>query len=124
MGKNPLMDRLSTLRQSDTAQRVSEGIQDVREKLDESEFVGRVKDFRQRFGEGNEAAVTYKEIRMRHPSFDMPTFLHAIRQEVPIIIKVRLSPLRQAISKDWIAPVARHAQTVILARLCLRHIAS
>jgi hypothetical protein len=89
MGKNPLMDRINAMRASETAQRVSEGIQDVREKLDESEFVGRVQDMRQRLGEGNEAALTYREILMRHPKFDMPTFLQSIKQEVPVVIKVR-----------------------------------
>jgi mitochondrial import inner membrane translocase subunit TIM44 len=89
MGKNPLMDRINAMRQSETAQRVSEGIADVKEKLDESEAVGKIQDMRQRLGEGNEAAVTYREIRMRHPKFDMPLFLRAIKQDVPIVIKVR-----------------------------------
>ena len=88
MGNNPLMDRINAIRQSETAQRVSEGIEDVREKLNESEVVGRFQDMRQRMGEGNEAAVTYKEIRMRHPAFDLPTFLQSIKQEVPVVIKV------------------------------------
>jgi hypothetical protein len=90
MGNNPLMDRIRALRQSEAARRVSEGIQDVREKLEntDSEVIGRIQDMTQRVGEQNEAALTYQEIRLRHPSFDMPNFLHAIKQDVPIVIKV------------------------------------
>jgi hypothetical protein len=93
LGNNPLMDRIKSLRDSEAARRMSESFQDVKEKLEhsENEMIGRMHDMRQRFTEENEAAVAYREIRMRHPSFDMPTFLRSIKQDVPVVIKVGVS---------------------------------
>lgn len=94
LGKGPLVDRINKLRASETAQRVSESYQDVKEKLEnsDSDVLNRIQEARQRLAEESEAAVAYRELRMRHPHFDMPTFLRSIKQEVPVVIKVRRPP--------------------------------
>jgi uncharacterized membrane-anchored protein YjiN (DUF445 family) len=90
LGNTPLAQRIAALQESETARRMAEGYQDIKQKLDtDSEVMGRVSDMREQLMAESEAAVAYREIRMRHPNFDMPSFLRAIKSDVPSVIKVR-----------------------------------
>lgn len=90
LGNSALAKRISQMRESDAMRSVAEGYHTVREKLEQgdSDLANSVSEMRERMMTESEGARAYREIRMRHPDFDMPTFLRAIKSDVPIIIKV------------------------------------
>jgi hypothetical protein len=122
LGKNPLMDRIKSLQNSETARRMSESFQDVKDKLEhsENEMIGRIHDVRQRLTEENEAAVAYRELRMRHPSFDMPTFLRSIKQDVPVVIQVGQATLC-CVSLSYTSHQHAQAEAMKSFRACIIH---
>lgn len=69
---------------------VADGYASVKERLEagDSEVVNRVSEMGERFMAETETARSLREIRMRHPAFDMPSFLRAVKKDVPVVIKV------------------------------------
>lgn len=96
LGGNPLAARVAELQrrvaESEAARKAKELKEDVQERLEtsDSDVVGRMADMRESMMTENEQALTYREVRMRHPTFDMPTFLRSIKHDVPVVIKAYL----------------------------------
>jgi pyridoxal biosynthesis lyase PdxS len=92
LGNTALAKRIAALRETEAMRSVVDGYASVKEKLEsgDSEVVNRVSEMRERLMAETETARALREIRMRHPSFDMPSFLRAIKKDVPVVIKVRV----------------------------------
>jgi hypothetical protein len=90
LGNTALARRIAALRETAAMQSVADGYASVKERLEagDSEVVNRVSEMGERLMAETETARSLREIRMRHPSFDMPQFLRAVKKDVPIIIKV------------------------------------
>lgn len=90
LGNTALASRIAALRETDAVRSVADGYASVKERLEagDSEVVNRVSEMGERFMAETETARSLREIRMRHPAFDMPSFLRAVKKDVPVVIKV------------------------------------
>jgi hypothetical protein len=93
LGNSALGKRIAALRETEAVQSVAEGYASVKEKLEagDSEVANRMSEMSERFMAESEASRALREIRMRHPAFDMPSFLRAVKKDVPVVIRVRSS---------------------------------
>ncbi|KAL6759495.1 hypothetical protein V8C86DRAFT_2573456 [Haematococcus lacustris] len=90
----PLFSKMQGLRVEDTAayKRGQELVADLKEKYENSDhpIVHKVEEVKERLMSGSESSRAMKEIRARDPTFDMNSFVRAIKLDAPIVTQAFL----------------------------------